>query len=132
MAGELSMGVTEGGPRLIRVNGLHAPFDPLQILSWIIVALLAVSFCGALGRLLPEPWDVVAVVVSVCQQMRQRDGPLTADTPSQVYSGCLAAVVASGFETGRRDPIDPYVKMTEEEIEGVPDLLKCSACRSRV
>ena len=66
MAGELTAGdVTPKAPKLIRTNGLHPPFDPLQIASWIMVALLAVCFFTALSPLLDAPWDMIATVVSL-------------------------------------------------------------------
>lgn len=109
MAGELSM-VTEK-PREVRKNGLEAPYDSLQICSWVIVVLLVASFCGLLYPMIPSPWNIVTLVV---------------------YIASLAVVLVSGFETGRRDPIDPYVLVSDDQLEGVADLLKCSACVSRV
>ena len=55
------------------------------------------------------------------------------DTSSwQSYVMALLGVLVSGFETGRRDPIDPHVLVPDEELEPSDDLLKCSACCSRV
>lgn len=109
MAGELSM-VTEK-PRVVRKNGLEAPYDLLQMCSWVIVVLLVASFCGLLFPMIPSPYNIVTLAV---------------------YLASLAVVLVSGFETGRRDPIDPYVLVPDEELDDVADLLKCSACVSRV
>jgi len=72
---------------------------------------LAVSFCALFAPMLGSPWTTVSLVI---------------------YAIELATVLVSGFETGRRDPVDPYIHMSEEELEGTTDLLKCSACVSRV
>lgn len=101
----------EGGEKFIRRNGLQAPYDVLQVMSWFIIAFLGGCFFTLLAPMLPSPWNVIVLVV---------------------YAMCLVAVVASGFETGRCDPADPYIKCSEEELEDVPDLLKCSVCVSRV
>lgn len=44
----------------------------------------------------------------------------------------LSVVLFMGYETGRRDPVDPFIYSSEEELAGVDGLLKCGACRSRV
>merc|ERR1711959_676206 len=60
---------------------------------------------------LSTPWNIIALVA---------------------YLILLVFVLALGYETGRRDPIDPYVLCSEEELAGLPGLLKCAACCSRV
>lgn len=111
MGGEFAAAdVERQASRVIRSNGLQAPYDPLQMLSWGIVTFLAGSFCGLLAHVLPGPWDKVTLAGYVVD---------------------LAVVLLSGFETGRRDPIDPYVLVSDEDLEG-PELLKCGACSSRV
>merc|ERR1711907_919199 len=67
--------------------------------------------CLLLAPMLSQPWDIVATAA---------------------YLALLCVVLGSGFVCGRRDPIDPYVLCSEEELVGVTGLLKCSACRSRV
>lgn len=116
MGGELAGGPTPDddlviAPRFVRRNGLQRPFDPLQIASWVIITMLVVSFCFLLVPMVPSPWKLISLVV---------------------YLVSLLAVLGSGFETGRCDPIDPYVTAPEEELDQLPDLLKCNACRSRV
>merc|ERR1719502_988575 len=81
------------------------------MLSWGITVLLAGSFCLLLAPMLSQPWDIVATAA---------------------YLALLCVVLGSGFVCGRRDPIDPYVLCTEEELVGVTGLLKCGACCSRV
>ena len=44
----------------------------------------------------------------------------------------LVGVLLAGFETGRVDPIDPCIALEDDVLEEMPDLLKCSACVSRV
>lgn len=98
-------------PRQIRTNGLHTPYDPLQVLSWFIVTFLAGCFVGLLAPMIPSPGNIISLVT---------------------YITCLLVVLISGYITGRCDPIDPYVKATDEELDGVDDLLRCSVCVSRV
>lgn len=95
----------------VRRHGFHSPYDTLQLLSWCITVLLAGSFCLLLAPMLSKPWDAVATAV---------------------YLSLLCVVLGSGFMCGHVDPIDPYVLCSEEELAGVPDLLKCGACCSRV
>jgi len=97
--------------RVIRRHGFHSPFDPLQILSWIMTTVLVGSFCALLAPMLSTPWSIIALAA---------------------YLLLLVFVLALGYETGRRDPIDPYVLCSEEELAGLPGLLKCAACCSRV
>lgn len=116
MGGELAGGPTPNddlviAPRFVRRNGLQRPFDPLQIASWVIITMLVASFCFLLMPMVPNPWKLISLVV---------------------YLVCLVGVLGSGFETGRCDPVDPYVHAPEEELDKLPDLLKCNACRSRV
>jgi len=112
MGGELQMNnQLPAAPRHIRRNGLQAPYDPLQIVSWCLVAFLAGSFCGLLAHMLPSPVNIIVLVVYVID---------------------LVVVLGSGFETGRCDPIDPFVLCPDEDLEGRPELLKCGACVSRV
>lgn len=116
MGGELAGGPTPlddwvVAPRFVRRNGLQRPFDPLQIASWVIITMLVVSFCFLIVPMLPSPWKLICLVV---------------------YLMCLLAVLGSGFETGRCDPMDPHINASEDELDQLPDLLKCNACRSRV
>lgn len=111
MGGEFLEEPETPAPRITRVNGLHLPFDPLQILSWVIIILLVVSFCAALMPMLASPLAEILLLT---------------------YVMALVGVLVSGFETGRRDPIDPHVLVPDEELEEIDDLLKCSACCSRV
>jgi len=97
--------------RVVRRHGFHPPFDPLQMLSWVITTLLVTSFYMLLAPMLSTPWNIIAMVV---------------------YFVLLLGVLALGYETGRTDPIDPYVLCSEEELAGIPGLLKCAACCSRV
>lgn len=94
-----------------RRHGFHAPYDTLQVLSWFLTVLLTAFFCILLAPMLDTPWDAISIAL---------------------YLVFLCGVLGSGFACGRKDPIDPYVKCSEEELAGVPDLLKCGACCSRV
>jgi len=97
--------------RFVRRNGFQGPLDPLQVLSWFIIAFLAGSFCGVLSPMLTDSYQIAFLVV---------------------YLLFLFTVLASGYDCARRDPIDPTIHKSEEELIGCPDLLKCSACSSRV
>ena len=65
MGGEFLEDPETRAPRIARVNGLHLPFDPLQILSWVIVILLAVSFCAVLIPMLASPLAEILLVVTL-------------------------------------------------------------------
>merc|ERR1711959_310172 len=110
-AGPENIGKCPPPARNVRRHGFHSPYDTLQMLSWDITVLLAGSFCLLLAPMLSQPWDIVATAA---------------------YLALLCVVLGSGFVCGRRDPIDPYVLCSEEELVGVTGLLKCGACCSRV
>lgn len=104
-----SVGMNHARP--VRKNGFETPLDPLQILSWVIIVFLAASFAGLLAPMLNDDWHIASLVV---------------------YLTLLVVVVSSAYECARRDPIDACISKPEEELIGIPDLLKCSACSSRV
>lgn len=96
-----------------RINGFQRPFSALQLLSWVVTALLALAFFSLQLPLLLWPWNIVAVVL---------------------YSFAATSVVALGVLATRTNPGDPAVIALQRGMTPMVDetMPYCDYCQTYV
>jgi len=98
----------------VRTNGFHKPLHPLQLASWVVVALDVLTF-SIIGIPLIEP-DIVKVLISLC------------------FGASVIVLVLAAIKATKCDPADPHirgqdygVKVNKEEDEALPYCVQCDS-----
>ena len=77
--------------RKVRKNGFERPFSALQLLSWVLAALLLASFA----------------TVTACLLVSEKDNKVVTLAIAVLYAIAYAAMVTTTIIVTKSDPTDP-------------------------